>query len=110
MGMPEIPDIKPDIKVDKEDTINLLLMSIAFEELSLAHILNAEGLKIQTVTKDKRCKLDDLIDINKTANETLKNVIKKEILLQFKFDNILELIDKKPKKKKYRSSEEAEEE
>ncbi|SET70441.1 hypothetical protein SAMN05660297_03212 [Natronincola peptidivorans] len=100
MGMPEIPDMKPKIDLKKEDMINMLLASIALEEMSLAHILNAEGEKIQCITDDKRkCKLDDLLDINESVNETLRNVIKKEMLLQFKLENVMKMMDKKKPKK-----------
>lgn len=95
MGMPIIPDIKPKIEISFEETIRLLLASIALEELSLAHIMNAEAEKIQDIVK---CgggnKLDDLLCIDKSVGKILRDVIKKEILLQFKFDNILELMDK----------------
>jgi hypothetical protein len=49
MSMPNIPDIKPEINITLEETIKLLLASIALEELSLAHIMNAEAEKIQEV-------------------------------------------------------------
>jgi hypothetical protein len=95
VGMPIIPDIKPKIEISFEETIRLLLASIALEELSLAHIMNAEAEKIQDIVK---CgggnKLDDLLCIDKSVGKILRDVIKKEILLQFKFDNILELMDK----------------
>jgi hypothetical protein len=77
-----------------EDTIKLLLSSIALEELSLANIMNAEAEKIQEVVNAKSChKIDDLICIDKSVDRILKDVIKKEMLLEFKFDNILDLID-----------------
>jgi hypothetical protein len=93
MSMPNIPDVTPNITIKREQVVNLLLASIAFEELGLAHIINAEGEKIQEVIGGKGCKLDDLLAIDKSVDKVLKDIIKKEILLQFKFDNILELID-----------------
>lgn len=98
MAMPTIPDIKPNIEISFEETIKLLLASIALEELSLAHILNAEGEKIQEVIK---CaggnKLNELVCIDKSVDRILRDIIKKEILLEFKFENVLELIDKSVK-------------
>ena len=44
MSMPTLPTIE---NVGRENAINLILASIAMEELSLSHILNAEGEKIQ---------------------------------------------------------------
>lgn len=96
--MPNIPDIKPKIEISFEESIKLLLTSIAMEELSLAHIMNAEAEKIQEVVKKPGCsKLDDLICIDKSVERMMRDVIKKEMLLEFKFENILELIDIKRK-------------
>lgn len=98
MGMPTIPDIKPKIEISLEETIRLLLASIALEELSLAHIMNAEAEKIQEVIKcASGNKLHDLICIDKSVERTMRDVIKKEMLLEFKFENILELMDKQGK-------------
>ena len=49
MSFPKIPDVNPKINFRQEDAINLLLASIAFEELGLAHIINAEAEKIQFI-------------------------------------------------------------
>lgn len=98
MGMPNIPDIKPKIDITIEDTITLLLSSIALEELSLAHIMNAEAEKIQEVVKMPNCdKLDALLCIDKSVERMMRDVIKKEMLLEFKFENILELMEHKRK-------------
>lgn len=98
MGMPNVPDIKPKIEISFEETITLLLTSIAMEELSLAHIMNAEAEKIQEVVKETKChNLDDLICIDKSVEKMMRDVIKKEMLLEFKFENILELMDSKKK-------------
>lgn len=98
MGMPTIPDIKPKIEISIEETIELLLASIALEELSIAHIMNAEAEKIQEIVKcSSSDKLHDLICIDKSVEKILRDVIKKEMLLEFKFENILELIDKSRK-------------
>ena len=101
MGMPNIPDIKPDIDLCRKDVVNLLLSSIALEELGLAHIINAEGEKIQKVLEDKPC-LDALLKIDKSVQTTLRDIIKKEMLLEFKFENVLDFahlreFEKEPK-------------
>lgn len=96
MGMPNIPDIGPAIDLKRKDVINLLLASIGLEELGLAHILNAEGEKIQCITggEEGTCgSLEDLLAINSSVNRTIQTVIKNQMLLQFKFENILDLID-----------------
>lgn len=94
MSMPNIPDIKPDIDLSIHDTINLLLASIALEELSIAHIMNAEGEKIQEIIKYKCNSLEDLLEIDKSVQKMLKTLIHKEILLENNFDNVLALMDK----------------
>ncbi|MCP8616164.1 hypothetical protein [Salirhabdus salicampi] len=101
MGMPNIDDIEPKIDLDDEEVVNLLLSSIALEEISLSHIMNAEGEKLQKAIKGN-CDWKDLMKVNDNVNDMLKTIVKKQILLQFKFDNVLDLVDKqKGKGKKY---------
>ncbi len=106
MSQPTIPDINPDITITRDQSINLLLSSIAMEELGLAHIINAEGEKIQAAIgtlKDDlcnpipalACNINDLKNISKSVNKTLQTIIKKEMLLQFKLENVLELVTNK---------------
>jgi hypothetical protein len=102
MSYPNIPDISPDIDISRKDVINLLLASIALEELGLSHIINAEAEKIQSVLgtleedgrrpfPHKPPTLDDLLDINRSVEHTLRNVIKTEMLLQFKLEDTITL-------------------
>lgn len=91
--MPKIPDIQPIIDIDREDVINLLLISIALEELGLAHIINAEGEKLQRVVKDEDATIDQLLEVNRAVERGLRNVIKKEMLLQFKLEDTIDLIE-----------------
>jgi hypothetical protein len=99
--MPTIPDITPEIKISREEAINLLLASIALEEIGLAHIINAEGEKIQEVIEKGRCTtIDELLKINESVKKTLEVIIKKEMLLQFKLENVLEIIGKEKGPKK----------
>jgi len=95
MSMPELPDFSPHINIDRDDAINLLLTSIALEELSLAHIMNAEGEKLQKVIGDEDSTFDVLMEANRSVEKMLRNVIKKEMLLQFKLEDVIELIDEK---------------
>jgi len=94
MGMPNIPDISPTINLRDNDVINLLLASIALEEFSLAAIMNAEAEKIQELLGGRNCaSLQDMITLDKSVERILRDVIKKEILLEFKFENVLDLIE-----------------
>ncbi|WP_308018482.1 hypothetical protein [Bacillus sp. SRB3LM] len=43
MSQPNMPNITPNISLTRDDVVNLLLASIALEEMGLSHIINAEG-------------------------------------------------------------------
>ncbi len=82
MSMPTIPTIDPSISVTRDDAINIILSSIGMEELSLAHILNAEAEKIQFAlgtleTATEAATLDDIMKVNSSAKKMLRDVIKK---------------------------------
>jgi len=97
MSFPNIPTVDASIGITREDSYNLILASIAFEELALAHVINAEAEKIQYVLGtidgqpplDPPPTIDNLLAINRSADQTLKDVIKKEMLLQFKLEDVL---------------------
>ena len=96
MSFPNIPDISPAIDIERCDVISLLLASIAFEELGLAHIINSEAEKIQYVLGTIEgqppvppATIADLIAINNSVNGTLRSVIKTQMLLQFKLEDVL---------------------
>lgn len=97
MSLPNIPNITPIVTVTRDQAINLLLSSIALEELGLAHILNAEGEKIQFVlgtlpgvTTPFIPTVSDLLLVNTSVQATMQNAIQKEMLLQFKLESILQ--------------------
>ncbi|WP_064094027.1 hypothetical protein [Rossellomorea aquimaris] len=95
MSFPNIPNITPSIDLTREEVINLLLASIAFEELGLAHIINAEAEKIQAVvgtlpnTDLAATTISELTDTNESVNRILKTVLKTQMLLQFKLEDVI---------------------
>lgn len=91
MSLPNIPNITPLISLNRCDTINLLLSSIALEEIGLSHILNAEGEKLQLFLKSSPKCLNDFLDINESVNKTLRTVVKSQILLELKLEDVVEL-------------------
>lgn len=91
MSMPNIPNITPKINLKRGKVINLLLASIALEEISLSHIMNAEGEKIQKILKRDDTSLGDILKINNSVERMLRNVIKKQMLLQFKLEDVIKL-------------------
>lgn len=107
MSFPNIPDINPYINIKFEDAINLLLTSVAMEEVSLSKLMDAETDKIKCIIDDYKHKstkcnhydhkdstLQDVIEVNKSVDDTIKNMIKLQMLLQFKLENIEQLVSK----------------
>lgn len=95
MSFPNIPDINPKINITFEDSINLLLASIALEEISLSDLMDAEKNKILYVLKEckhKESLLHDSVVIDKSVNETIQNMIKMQMLLQFKLEHVKEMV------------------
>lgn len=97
MSQPNIPNISPTITIDRDDAINLLLASIAMEELGLAHIINAEGEKIQyslgsVPGLSPRASFEDILKINNSVQDTITTTIKKELLLDIKLKQVIQLI------------------
>lgn len=93
MSIPQMPDISSD----RESAINALITSIAMEELAVAHILNAEGEKLQYFIGALEENFPDVITIcdilaiNKSIQETMREARKTERVLHFKLESALEL-------------------
>lgn len=103
MSMPNIPDINPVVNLDIEGSVNMLLSSIALEEISLSHIINAEAEKIQYVLgtldtkhslKCKEYSLDDLLKVNRSIDRTLTGVLKNQIMLHTKLEDTIDLYER----------------
>lgn len=95
MSFPTVPDINPNINIKQEDAIVLLLISIALEEISLSDLINAEAKKINFVVGECGCNessIQDLKDINRSVNRTLQDIIKLQMLLQFKLENVIDIV------------------
>ncbi|SFX00523.1 Collagen triple helix repeat-containing protein [Thermoactinomyces sp. DSM 45891] len=97
MSYPNIPNVSPNISVTRDDAINLLLSSIALEELGLSHIINAEGEKLQYVlgtlpgvSSALNPTLTDLLAINQSVQDTINVIAKKEWILNEKLENVLD--------------------
>ncbi len=91
MSLPNIPNITPLISLTRTEVINLLLSSIAMEEIGLSHIMNAEGEKIQRILQFENVTLDDMLRINHSVERILRNIIKNQMLLQFKLEDVISL-------------------
>jgi len=95
MSLPNIPVIPPIPAIPPSAAISLILVSIALEEIGLSHIINAEGEKIQAVVGAFECGKSDICDVlavDKSVSTVLRNVLKKEILLELKMVEALEAL------------------
>ena len=84
MSLPTFPIIDPPLT--REGSLNEIISSIAAEELSLSHILNAEGEKLQYVLGtlpglETAAALDEVMQVNQSVQETLSNVMEQQMLL-----------------------------
>lgn len=104
MSLPKIPDMNPNVTVGKEDALNLLLFSIGMEEIGLSHIINAEGEKIQyilgtlvdadgnTIGPPEKASVQEVLAVNKSVGGTLKNVLRNQLLLQLKLEDVMDIM------------------
>lgn len=93
MGMPVIPE--SSLNIDIESAINLVIASVGQEELGLSHIINAEGEKIQAAVaayNRKEITLVQLLAINDSVREMLKEVIKNNMFLESKLETVLDIL------------------
>ncbi|MEC2021590.1 hypothetical protein P9F22_02790 [Bacillus amyloliquefaciens] len=94
MSLPNIPNITPDITLSRCETLNLLLSSVALEEIGLSHILQAEAERIQTfLGASGDPSLGELSAINRSTERLLRTVMKSQLLLQTKLEDIIYLQD-----------------
>lgn len=99
MSQANIPNITPQITLTRDDVVNLILSSVAMQELGLSHIINAEAEKIQFAlgtlpgTSGTPATLPEINQINQNVRETLKEVVKTEWILQNKMESLKPFID-----------------
>ncbi|HBQ26642.1 MAG TPA: hypothetical protein DD791_09650 [Syntrophomonas sp.] len=97
MSLPTIPTITPSISLNRTQVINLLLASVALEELGLAHIINAEGEKLQAILGTlpglsiTATSISGLLSVNREVRRSLQTVLKNQMLLEFKLEDILDI-------------------
>lgn len=92
MSMPQF-DPTPDLT--RQDSVNQVISSIAFEELALSHIINAEGEKIQYAVGslpglETPASLDEVISVNDSASDMLETVLQSQMLLNGKLFDALQ--------------------
>lgn len=92
MSLPQYP-LTPGLT--RQTAINQIIASIAAEELSLSHVLNAEGEKIQyavgtLVGLADPATLADVLDVSASANSLIQAVLENQILLNGKLSDALQ--------------------
>ncbi len=94
MTMPNIPDITPRIDLNRADIIDILLASIALQEIGLSHVINAEGEKLQAFIKHaNRCDThEELLEANESVRKTLEAIENIENLLVTKTKYVVEIM------------------
>lgn len=85
MSMPSIPNMNVESNLTGEGALNLMLYSKGMENLSIAHLMNAEAEKIQFAlgtldTAKGALDFDLILKANNSARSVLKSVIMKEML------------------------------
>ena len=100
MSMPNIKEVNTKIDITTTQASNVVLASIGFEELGLAHIINAEGEKIQSFLGTlegqevrKEVEIEELEKLDKIVNDSLKAITKKELLLLMKLEETKEILE-----------------
>ncbi len=97
MSQPNIPNITPNITLSRDDAINLLLSSIAMEELGISHILNAEGEKIQYVLgtlpglTGPPATIADLLRVNESVQNVINGSVKNQLFMEAKMSHAIKI-------------------
>lgn len=96
MSQPTFPTISPEIT--RDEALNMILVSIASEELGLSHIINAEGEKIQYVlgtlpgSSGTDASVEQVIEVNKSVKCLLDSVMQNQVFLKNKMEKVLDSI------------------
>lgn len=99
MSQPTIPNITPSISLSMDQTIAMLLSSMALEEMAMAHLLNAEAEKMQYVlgTLESRLKhavapnFEQLLAVQRSMGRMMNQVINKDMQLNTRLQHVLDL-------------------
>lgn len=89
MSMPKIECTN----IDKCCAASSLLQSIALEEAAISHILNAEGEKIQKILSLHSCESKEILEVNKSVQDTVDKITSLELILKAKLELVTPLFD-----------------
>ena len=84
MSKPEFSEVNPPLK--RNEVLNQVISSIAYEELGMSHIINAEGEKMQFVLgtipelTGGNANLEQVMDVNESVEATLDHILYNQIM------------------------------
>jgi len=87
MSQPNFPSMP---SIDRRDAINMILSSIAMEELGFSHIINAEGEKLQFLLgtipglTGGTASIEDVLNANESMRNVLDSTVQSQLLLNAK--------------------------
>ena len=84
---------KSDNQVSRRQAVTDVIESIAMEEKGIASILKVEAKKVQKAVDCPEPSVSDILCINDSVCRCLKNIIKLQMLLEFKLEEVQELVD-----------------
>ena len=96
MSMPSFPEI--DQELTRERALDMILASIAMEELALSHIMNAEGEKLQYIlgtletSSGTEPDLNEILCVNQSISKVLDIVSQNQMLLKSKMESVLQVL------------------
>lgn len=94
MSQPSLPIVSPPIT--REEALNMILLSIAMEELGLSHIINSEGEKLQFILgtlpglSGGIPSIEDVLEVNESINRLLDSISQNQLLLSSKMEIALD--------------------
>lgn len=69
-----------------EEAVTSLIESVAMQENALSHILNAEGEKMQAIIAMENITAEQLLNMNRSADQMVSAVARLELILQAKVE------------------------
>jgi len=82
------------------DSLNMILASIAMEEMGLSHIINAESEKLQYVLgtlnsgRDDEASVEEVLAVNKSIKCLLDSIMQNQVILKGKMESAIDGLEK----------------
>ena len=70
----------------RKQAITDLIQSVALQEAALAHIMNAEGEKMQKIIAMHNVSVEELIELNKSVTQLVSSISRLEMLFAAKLE------------------------